>query len=242
MPVFFFNDTATTEIYTLSLHDALPIWSMAVWVVCVAALTAPASQAIYGATGPCSRWLDLLSRMYSNFYRMEAHFKDSLDAPALNQKVVEEGIVYLEKGAKMRWDYTTPRGKLAVCDGKTSYLYLPSEKQVFVQPVKRGPQAPLAFRLLSGEVDLKRDVVCLGASETGEEVTLSLKLIKGESGIHQLRITLLKASGAITGITYKDSIGNVITLELSMIRKPAHLDQKLFNFTPPGGTTIIRSR
>src|SRR5689334_24096510 len=33
MPLFrrssslFFNDTATTEIYTLSLHDALPIWS-----------------------------------------------------------------------------------------------------------------------------------------------------------------------------------------------------------------------
>src|SRR3712207_6871056 len=26
MIFFFFNDTATTEIYTLSLHDALPIW------------------------------------------------------------------------------------------------------------------------------------------------------------------------------------------------------------------------
>src|SRR3990167_5677168 len=26
MPSFFFNDTATTEIYTLSLHDALPIF------------------------------------------------------------------------------------------------------------------------------------------------------------------------------------------------------------------------
>src|SRR4028118_2439283 len=25
---FFFNDTATTEIYTLSLHDALPIWPL----------------------------------------------------------------------------------------------------------------------------------------------------------------------------------------------------------------------
>src|SRR6201986_5635519 len=25
---FFFNDTATTEIYTLSLHDALPIWAL----------------------------------------------------------------------------------------------------------------------------------------------------------------------------------------------------------------------
>src|SRR4030065_1306202 len=27
--VFVFNDTATTEIYTLSLHDALPIWRRA---------------------------------------------------------------------------------------------------------------------------------------------------------------------------------------------------------------------
>src|SRR5256885_11072516 len=26
MHLFFFNDTATTEIYTLSLHDALPIY------------------------------------------------------------------------------------------------------------------------------------------------------------------------------------------------------------------------
>src|SRR3712207_7248476 len=26
MSLFFFNDTATTEIYTLSLHDALPIY------------------------------------------------------------------------------------------------------------------------------------------------------------------------------------------------------------------------
>src|SRR3712207_8944602 len=28
MNIFFFNDTATTEIYTLSLHDALPIFTV----------------------------------------------------------------------------------------------------------------------------------------------------------------------------------------------------------------------
>src|SRR5947209_18636344 len=28
--LFFFIDTATTEIYTLSLHDALPIWKIAI--------------------------------------------------------------------------------------------------------------------------------------------------------------------------------------------------------------------
>src|SRR3712207_7027548 len=30
--MFFFNDTATTEIYTLSLHDALPIWGRGQWL------------------------------------------------------------------------------------------------------------------------------------------------------------------------------------------------------------------
>src|SRR3712207_7682698 len=30
---FFFNDTATTEIYTLSLHDALPISRLPLWRV-----------------------------------------------------------------------------------------------------------------------------------------------------------------------------------------------------------------
>src|SRR5258707_738946 len=33
--VFFFNDTATTEIYTLSLHDALPIC----WIRCWQSMT-----------------------------------------------------------------------------------------------------------------------------------------------------------------------------------------------------------
>src|SRR5256885_12271420 len=33
---FFFNDTATTEIYTLSLHDALPISPRLPWMRCAA--------------------------------------------------------------------------------------------------------------------------------------------------------------------------------------------------------------
>src|SRR3712207_7204178 len=34
--LFFFNDTATTEIYTLSLHDALPIYQLSTFL-CAAA-------------------------------------------------------------------------------------------------------------------------------------------------------------------------------------------------------------
>src|SRR3712207_8036955 len=55
---FFFNDTATTEIYTLSLHDALPI-SMASWM-----RVRPASSASCASCSTASslRWLYGLAR------------------------------------------------------------------------------------------------------------------------------------------------------------------------------------
>src|SRR5256886_12867471 len=49
LPLFFFNDTATTEIYTLSLHDALPIYA-GVWPkVVVPMITSPFAGFIFGA-------------------------------------------------------------------------------------------------------------------------------------------------------------------------------------------------
>src|SRR2546429_4306967 len=47
---FFFNDTATTEIYTLSLHDALPISSLArsFWMVLMRVIL-PMSRARAGS-------------------------------------------------------------------------------------------------------------------------------------------------------------------------------------------------
>src|SRR5256885_5085698 len=46
--LFFFNDTATTEIYTLSLHDALPILFMIMGVVLLALVGLGARRWIYG--------------------------------------------------------------------------------------------------------------------------------------------------------------------------------------------------
>src|SRR2546430_11589637 len=44
---FFFNDTATTEIYTLSLHDALPIYPLVVTLATLAVFRGLA----YGLSG-----------------------------------------------------------------------------------------------------------------------------------------------------------------------------------------------
>src|SRR5256885_15129103 len=46
---FFFNDTATTEIYTLSLHDALPIYGL---IAVLVALTGGLGNALFTANLP----------------------------------------------------------------------------------------------------------------------------------------------------------------------------------------------
>src|SRR2546422_7943393 len=50
MSFFFFNDTATTEIYTLSLHDALPISSRQ-WRTRSRLRSAPAKQSAMVVSG-----------------------------------------------------------------------------------------------------------------------------------------------------------------------------------------------
>src|SRR5438046_8861958 len=47
---FFFNESATTEIYTLSLHDALPIWSNCRCRSAVVYLMRGSSRTVNGST------------------------------------------------------------------------------------------------------------------------------------------------------------------------------------------------
>src|SRR5256885_15563760 len=65
---FFFNDTATTEIYTLSLHDALPIWrpcSTSPRGKIPAAAQAAAGTPGWPARGTCARSEEHTSELQS---------------------------------------------------------------------------------------------------------------------------------------------------------------------------------
>ncbi len=70
--------------------------------------------------------------------------------------IVESGRVYFRKGGRMRWEYDSPEEKLFLADGEFAYLYVPREKQVRRQSIKRSPDWQAAFALLLGRVDLSR--------------------------------------------------------------------------------------
>src|SRR2546427_12032613 len=53
---FFFNDTATTEIYTLSLHDALPIWIRVGFGFCICDHRSNMVNTLCGMTAAAPRY------------------------------------------------------------------------------------------------------------------------------------------------------------------------------------------
>src|SRR3712207_8614334 len=90
--LFFFNETATTEIYTLSLHDALPISvAAAVSRRCSrsAADTAPASLRIAG-TSSSSRTSTISSRSRSEEHTSELQSRQYLVCRLLLEKTKQK--------------------------------------------------------------------------------------------------------------------------------------------------------
>src|SRR2546430_5755924 len=81
--VFFFNDTATTEIYTLSLHDALPISPRAWRARCPACPGRPSSSA---------RWR---RRDRKSTRLNSSHSQISYAVFCLKKKITDQGFVLL---------------------------------------------------------------------------------------------------------------------------------------------------
>ncbi len=71
--------------------------------------------------------------------------------------MTESGVLYLRQPRRMRWDYSLPKGKLFVSDGKYAYFYSPSSNRVEKMLLKESGdmRTPLAF--LMGRLDLRRD-------------------------------------------------------------------------------------
>ena len=214
-------------------------WILVFALVSVAAVHVP-FRTWAQSQDECLRGMELLARAYSGIGTLTAAFKQTLDAKSLNQHETETGRLYLSLDGRMRWQYDKPQGKLAVSDGKKSYLYIPEERQLFVQPLDTGPKAPVTLRLLLGKVDVKKEFSCGGASVSGEEVTLKLSMTEPLPGVQDLEVRLSRMTGLVDRVSYKDALGNEVALELSDIKTGQPLAPSLFYFEPPKGVDVIQ--
>ncbi len=188
---------------------------------------------------PCRREVARLLSRLEEGEGLRARFRHVLRSPALNQTEVEEGTLVVASGGRTRWEYSRPAGKLAVADGRTSVLFLPAERQAFVQRMDGG-DLPLALRLLSGQRRLLEEVACTGAETVGSLRVYRMELLHDDAGIRDVEAAADAETGQLRRIYFRDALGNEISLELSEVEVLSKVDPALFRFTPPPGVTVFQ--
>ncbi|MDX2154269.1 MAG: outer membrane lipoprotein carrier protein LolA [Bryobacteraceae bacterium] len=122
--------------------------------VCLAAVVcAPAQQT---PDPGLKKLLQQVERRYNSARTIQVEFEQSVSAPGRPRRT-EKGALTLRKPGRMRWDYTSPQGKLFLSDGKHIYYYSPATNRAEKTKLKESEdlRAPLAFLL--GKLDFDRD-------------------------------------------------------------------------------------
>jgi outer membrane lipoprotein carrier protein len=172
---------------------------------------------------------------------LEADFVQILDTAALPEPQVESGRLYLERPGRMRWDYQRPKGKLAVADGKDSWLWLPDDRVAITVPLN-GDERDSGVSLLMGErLDLSgRFTVDWGPAARGKSRPLRLRPKKSGAAYDALLVDV-DATGFPRQIIVLDALGGRVTYRFSSLKFTDRLDPNLFIFTPPPGATVQRA-
>jgi outer membrane lipoprotein carrier protein len=169
---------------------------------------------------------------------LEARFQQTIDSMALASPQVEEGRVFLQRPGRMRWEYTRPKGKLAIADGSHSWLYLPEDRQVIKAPLA-SDQADTGLGLLwREEVDLLKEFRA-DWEPVRASMARRLRLHPRASGApYDVLLVTLDASGFPVALTVVDPLGGRVTYTFADIRFKDRLDPALFEFTPPAGVAV----
>src|SRR3954464_10420658 len=96
-----------------------------------------------------------LDRHYNELRSLRATFSETYRGAGITR--TESGTLWLSRPGKMRWEYTEPREKLFVSDGKTAYFYVPGERQARKAPLDKLDDLRSPLRYLLGKTKLKKE-------------------------------------------------------------------------------------
>ena len=80
------------------------------------------------------RITDGVDRHYNDLNSLRAQFTETYRGAGVTRS--ESGTLWLRRPGKMRWEYSIPRGKVAVTDGTRAFLYLPEDREVLVGRIR----------------------------------------------------------------------------------------------------------
>lgn len=184
-----------------------------------------------------------IDQRYNALKSMKAQFTETYNGAGMSR--TESGTIWLKKPGKMHWEYTEPRKKLFISDGKTAWFYVPGEQQARRAPVSRLDDIRSPLRFLLGKTKLLKEFDELGfapnikpviagdlvlrGSPKGMEDRLSLVVLEVSSAGRIDRIMMEEVDGAVTEFRFTNEVEN----------QP--IADSLFKFSPPAGVEMVEA-
>jgi outer membrane lipoprotein carrier protein len=209
----------------------------------LAAFAGPQATAAHAAS-PVDEVVERVRATCLRTQDLSAQFHQTATNRALGQVQEASGLFLAKRPGMMRWAYEKPEARLFVTDGKTLWVYSPSEKQVVVQDIANALTSRLPLSFLTGNCNLSTDFTIAlveNAGTRGLPTTrvLDLKPKQPEAGIARMLLEVTTKGYTVEKTTLFDAYGNTTTITLTQLKLNTGLDDQQFRFTPPPGITVV---
>ncbi len=185
-----------------------------------------------------SRILNGVEERYNHTQSLDVAFSETYTLQG--RKHSEKGELFLRKPGRMRWQYSSPAGKLFVSDGKFIYSYYPDENRAEKMKFRETEdmRAPLAFLL--GRLNFKEDFREFRAQPDGENVLLTA--IPKSDKLPYTQVTFLVSPDfAIHSLSVKGQDGSELDFTFENEKRNPPLPNDMFTFVPPPGVEFVDS-
>jgi len=205
-------------------------------VILIFALLAPA----HAATIDISSVLAGVENRYNQIKTLEVGFTETLTARG--RKRTEKGDLYLRKPGRMRWQYSSPAGKLFISDGKYIYSYTPAEHRAEKMPFKETEdmRAPLAFLLgrLHFQDDFRQESAQM---ETNSNNIIITAIPKSDKLPYSQVKFLVSPDSVIHWLSIQEQDGSTLEFVFENEKKNPPIPDSMFHFVPPPGVEYVDS-
>ena len=174
---------------------------------------------------------------YNQLRSLRAAFTESYEGFGMSRS--ESGTLYLQKPGRMKWDYSSPAGKIFLLDGKYAWFWSRSASQVQRIEAKKLDDLRSPLRFLLGHTELEKELTSLKAGKAPDGQYLLTGLPRGRQNRIQLVTFSVTAAGAITGISIEETDGAVTRFSFTGEEPNAQIPEGTFRFTPPPGIPVV---
>lgn len=179
-----------------------------------------------------------IEQHYNSLSGLRMQFEQSMEY-AGRKRMAERGTLYLSRPGKMRWDYSSPEGKIAVSDGETFRMYSPNSNQVRQVLLKEMTdlRAPLSFLL--GRMRLRRMFKNLRIAEFDGHSVLSGEGRSGQDFYSRVEFDYDPGDFSISGIRIFGRDESVNVYRFSGEQANPRLTADMFEFEAPPGAEVV---